>query len=252
MRYSVGLNFSPNTGRHIFFFYLGLFLWASSFSASAKSGLSGALLYSSDYIQGGYSKSDGHGVAQANLDFEMDSGLYSGLWLSPVNLGDRAFSKSAHLESSPYIGIGRSIGYWWLNGTATVYLYDEPIFGETAHYGVLSLETRFQELFAAYIAWKPDYFGRGKPAYDYKVSGRYLITDTVELSYSLGYSDVNSTFEYNYIYHELGATAYYKTTAFSIRFHNINETDENNLLINAPFIPHAIDSKWTATLSYSF
>ncbi len=229
-----------------------LMLLAVAVPASARQALTGSLLYTTDYISGGYSKSDGHGAVLGNLDYRLNTSIYGGLWIATVDFDDAQFVDHARTELAPYVSYVHSFNGWRLGGSASYYLYDGRIFGRTSHYGAVHLNLMVQDYVTARIGWFPNYYRRGKPAYEYTLDGRYPITDTIELIGGVGFSDVNTTFEYNYLYSNLGFSYFYRSAAISVRYVVSNWTNERTQPPNKFFDPHSIEDKLVLSVSVGF
>jgi uncharacterized protein (TIGR02001 family) len=78
------------------------------------------LIFSTNYVFRGYSKSDGHPVGRANLDYEHSSGFYLGTWVSSVDFGDDGFDDKANVEMTPYIGWSFPISDDWVPGASVL------------------------------------------------------------------------------------------------------------------------------------
>lgn len=218
----------------------------------ARSNIHGLVLYTTNYIVGGYSKSNDHGVVQVNIDYEPVPNLYTGVWVSPVDFADRQFSRRAHVEFAPYVGWGQSRGHWRVDSTATYYLYDDRVFGRTSHYASLGVSLRYREAVTVHVAYKPDYFGRGKAAFDYRMGARTLFTDRLELTGGLGYSDVSRTLEYNYLYGDVGVSYFIGATAVGLRYTAARELHETVHTSPTRLEPNQLLSKLVLSVSYGF
>ena len=181
--------------------------------------LHGTLTGTTDYIGRGYTKSAGGYAIQGNLDYEHKSGVYFGASASNVNFGDRAYSDSAKVEIAPYLGYTHQLsGKWRVDVQWTRYLYDGKLFGREADYNEFYLFLNYSDLFTLRAGISDSYFNQNAVTGDYEFTARYPITDYLQISSGLGYSQVEKVLEYDYLYWNAGITAYYKFIAADLRY----------------------------------
>jgi uncharacterized protein (TIGR02001 family) len=213
----------------------------------------GVVLFATDYIQSGYSKSNGNPVVQVNLDYEFLSGIYLGAWLSPVDFNDSEHSDRASVELIPYIGWGQSYSSDWRFDTILYqYAYDDDIFGRNSNYAQIDLQLGFRDIITARFSWSPDYYNRNEAFIEYELSARYPLSDTLEVSGGIGFSQLNTVLEYNYIISNLGASWYYQSYVLDLRLYNAHEVDEVVHDTDHLFAPKEIHTTLAFSLSYSF
>ncbi len=223
-------------------------------SIPGHSDISGSLVFATNYVFRGYSKSDGHPVGRANLDYEHSTGFYLGTWVSSVDFGDDGFDDRANVEMSPYIGWNFPISDdWQVDTYLTRYIYDGKIFGHDSDYNELDVLVNFRDLVTARFAWSDDLYNQGSSAFDYELTGRYALTDTFEMSAGVGLSETNEALEYNYLYWNLGVTWYFfKHGAMDFRYAQAARFAEKANKNPWPFDPPMINDTFIFSISVGF
>ena len=203
-------------------------LWATNTLAEFNPSLTGT----TNYIGRGYSKSDDGFAIQANLDYKHSAGFFLGTSISTVDFGDRNFEDSANVEITPYLGWSFNVSDDWVLDTQwSRYFYDGKIFGETADYNEFYLFLHFRDLITTRVSFSENYYAQGNFASDYELNGRYPITDSLEISSSVGYSQVEPVFGYDYLYWNSGITYFYKFSAFDFRYFDALEATHHNQFV---------------------
>ena len=215
-------------------------------------GFSGAVKATSNYVGRGYSKSNGELAYQANLDYGHKTGFYVGTAVSTVDFGDKGFGNPAHVEISPYLGWGYGLSEdWRLDLQWTRYWYDGNIYGLQADYNEFFLLLHYRDLLSANLSFSENYYNQGKPAGNYQLTGRYPVTDYLQISGSVGYSQTKSTLDYDYIYWNAGFTFFYKFAAMDFRYAEA-ATYGNQVATKWAFDPQLLKPSLLLTLSISF
>jgi uncharacterized protein (TIGR02001 family) len=186
---------------------------------SAFAELRGTISATSNYIGRGYSKSNDEFAFQANIDYEHEKGGYIGTHVSNVNFGDNEFNNPARVEIRPYLGWSFGLSDdWRLDLQWMRYLYDGNIFGNASDYNEFYLLLHYRDLLSAAVSFSEDYYNLGKASANYEVTGRYPITDYLQISSVAGYSQTKTSLEYDYIYWNAGFTFFYKFVALDFRY----------------------------------
>lgn len=214
------------------------------------------LTATSDYIGRGYSKSDGNFAGRANIDYQLDGGGYLGVSVTNVNFGDHDFDDPARFEITPYLG--------WSFGLSddlrlelqwSRYMYDGNIFGHQSDYNEFYALAHYLDLFTVRASFSEDYYDQGNVAGDYELTGRYPVTDSVEISSSIGYSQTKSVLEYDYLYWNAGMTYFYKFAALDFRYFDALEVtphDETVIINPWKYDPTVIQSSFVFSFSIGF
>ncbi len=207
-------------------FYLSLFLL---FPFAVLSEIHGSITATTNYVWRGYSKSHDDFSALANLDYEHDSGFFLGTTASRVDFGDKGFDDRAQFEIIPYLGWSFPIAEEWrMDLQLSRYFYNGAIFGEHSDYNELYGFLHYSDLVTAKVSFSEDYYHRGHAAADFEASGRYPLTDWLEISAAIGYSLTKDAIEYDYLYWNSGISVYYKFLGFDLRYFDAMETAETH------------------------
>jgi uncharacterized protein (TIGR02001 family) len=221
--------------------YLMVFMFNSALVAAQNendSKLSGTVTYATDYIWHGYSKSDGKGVFQANLDYQHKSGFFGGVWVSQVDLGDgnikvrgnRLFNDVSRVEIIPYFGSTFSISEGWHGDIHwRRYIYDDNFFGKLGDYNEFSASLNFRDLLTANISVTDNGYDRGGIYADYELLGQYPLNDLINFSAKVGYVQSREALNFDYLYWDAGLSFYYQFIGLDFRYFNsarLNRKDE--------------------------
>lgn len=192
--------------------------------------LHGTLTGTTNYIGRGYSKSNDDVAIQGNFDYQHESGIYMGASASNVNFGDRNFKDSSKVEFAPYFGFTYGIDKnWRMDVQWTRYMYDGKIFGREADYNEFYLFVHYRDLVTLRAGISDNYYNQNAITGDYEATVRYPITDYLQISSGVGYSQVERVLEYDYLYWNAGLTAYYKFIAADLRYMQSYEATESEV-----------------------
>ena len=181
-----------------------------------------------DYVSRGYSKSDEGFAIQANLDYEHSSGFFLGTSVSNVDFGDNGFDDPSNVEIIPYLGWSFNLSDdFRLDMQWTRYLYDGKIYGRQSDYNEYYALLHYRDIFSARASFSENFYNQGSTSSDYELTGRYPITDTVELSTGVGYSFTKDILEYDYLYWNAGMTYFTEFVAFDFRYLHAIDTSVN-------------------------
>ncbi len=195
-------------------------LWIVIFySAQTYSEFSATLTGATDYFWRGYSKTDGDLAIHANLDYEHDSGVFVGISVINVDFGDDDFDDNANVEITPYFGWTYNLNEdWRFDVQWTRYLYDGKIFGHDSDYNEFYFLLHYSDLITISTSFSEDFYNHGHVVGNYEITGRYPVTDVIEFSAGIGYSQVKPVLEYDYLYWNAGFSYFYKFAAFDFRY----------------------------------
>jgi uncharacterized protein (TIGR02001 family) len=193
---------------------------------------SGTAIYATDYIWHGYSKSDGNGVFQANLDYQHSSGIFVGAWVSQVDFGDdQFFSNASKVEFIPYLGYSFTLPEDWHGDVHwRRYIYNGDFFGEPGDYNEFTGSISFRDLLSASIGITDDGYGRGGIYADYELLGQYPITDLIDFSIKVGYVQSREALKFDYLYWDAGLTFKYQFVGLDFRYFNSSRLNTKNEL----------------------
>ena len=175
------------------------------YAANAKADWHGDLSLRSEYVYRGYSKSRGNPVVQADLHYQAAAGWFVGAGLSQVSFNDHANSDYAVFEARPYLGWSQPLAADWRTELAVgAYVYNNKVFAQNADYAEFSAAVHFQDWLSGRVFQAPDAYQRHAVVPTYELNFRRDLTDSVQLSSGLGYSQAMALFEQDYFYWNVG------------------------------------------------
>lgn len=197
------------------------FLGLLTITTTARADVSMTLNTTTNYIYRGFSKSDDHAAVQFNLDYEFPLGVYLGSWASMVDFGEdnHEFDDRARVEVAPYLGWSTSLSEdWRFEVYATRYLYTGKVFGDSVDYNEFYSLIHFRDLASLQFAWAPELYAQGHPGFDYELALRYPLTESLQISGTIGLEKANKTLGYDYLYWDVGFSWFYHFAAFDFRY----------------------------------
>jgi uncharacterized protein (TIGR02001 family) len=224
-------------------------------TTQAEAELSGSITGTTDYIEYGYSKSDGDPAIQANLDYEHASGLFLGVSVSSIDFGDHQFEDRSRVEIAPYLGWHFELSQdWRFQFQWLRYLYDDRIFGGDVDYNMFSATVHYQDLITTTVSFSDDLYQQDEVAAYFQASGRYPLTDSIEASTRIGYSLTRGALEYDYLYWDAGFTWFHPYGSLDFRYVQSKFFREVELDRQSGWLfdPHEVDAKFVFTLSFGF
>jgi len=223
--------------------------------APARADFSVTLNGTTNYVYRGYTKSDNHPVAQINLDYEHDSGVFLGTWASMVDFGedDKEFDDPAKVEITPYIGWSTALWKdWRFELFATRYIFAGKVFGDSVDYNEYFGLLHFRDLASFQFAWAPDLYDQGHNAFDYELTLRYPITDTFQISGRIGFNQAIEVLEYDYLYWDGGFSWFFKYASLDFRYVQSAYPSSKVRKVSWPYDPDKLDPTFVFTLSIGF
>ncbi|MGZ8151843.1 MAG: TorF family putative porin [Methylococcaceae bacterium] len=203
-----------------------------------------------------YTKSDNDFALQANIDYEHSSGFFIGNSVSNVNFGDNDFADAARVEITPYLGWSFGLSdNWRLDTQWTRYFYDGSIFGHSADYNEYYLFLHYKDIFSGRMSFSEDYYNLGGYILDYELTGRYPVTDKLEISGSFGYGQTKDALGSDYPYWNIGVSYFYKPVAFDLRYMDATETSIDAVIVETKheqFDPKLIGASAVFSISIGF
>ena len=225
-------------------------------SANCYAELSGSLTGTTDYIWRGYSKSNGKPVVQANIDYEFKSGIYLGTFASTVNFADHGFENRSTTEFRPYLGFAYQLSDDWRFNTAwTRYMYDGKIFGQKVDYNEFYFYTHFRDLLTINLNFSENSYQQNHMSFNSEITGRYPITDSIEISSTFGYNKQKKVLGYDYLYWTSGLTVHFsRNIGIDVRYyggiHASSKTE--NPYLHWQFHPHVVDNRVVFSITVGF
>jgi uncharacterized protein (TIGR02001 family) len=237
---------------------VGLLIFLYSYPSFAD--IHGTVTGTTNYVGHSYTKSQNDFAIQGNVDYQHTSGIYLGASASNVNFGDRDFKDSSRVEFAPYLGYTHKLADdWRVDVQWTRYLYDGKIFGRQADYNEFYVFLHYRDLLTLRASVSDNFYNQNKMTSDYELTGRYPITDYLEVSSGVGYSQVGKVLEYDYLYWNAGITARYKFLSADLRYmHAFETTAEADVIDEAKeskewrFRPEVLHATIVFSLSVGF
>jgi uncharacterized protein (TIGR02001 family) len=190
----------------------------------------GTLTGTTNYVWRFYSKSNGNPAIQANLDYQHSSGFYVGTTASSFSIGpseleeDEVFPGSAQVEVSPYVGWSHKFADdWRVDLQYSRYFYDGKIYALDGDYNEFYLFLHYKDLLSLQTSYIDDFYGLGGDSYFYELTGRYPLTDFLEVSAGFGYAQTENALKGDYEYWNAGITGRYKFIALDLRYYDSRE-----------------------------
>lgn len=225
-------------------------------SANCYAELSGGLTGATDYIWRGYSKSDGKPVVQANIDYELKSGIYLGAFASSVNFADHGFENRSTIEFRPYLGFAYKLSDDWRFNTAWVrYIYNGKIFGQEVDYNEFYFYSHFRDLLTVNFNFSENSYQQDHMSFNSEITGRYPITDSIEISSTFGYNNQKKVLQYDYLYWTSGLTLHFsRNIGIDVRYYGgiYASAKKEEALSHWQFHPHVIDNRIVFSITAGF
>ncbi len=195
-------------------------LWAGS--ASGALDISALVRLTSNYEYRGYSLSDNHAAAQANVDLAWSNGYFLGSWISSADFGD------ADLVANPYLGNSLTLSPNWQIVTSIAgYLFSSKVNGNNNSYGEGAVRLSYRDLGSVQVNLAPDYYGTGATVPSYEVELCYPLSDTIDVSGGFGYQSSRDALDYDGVYSNVGIAWFLlPRLTLDIRYHKLHEMNE--------------------------
>lgn len=143
----------------------------------------------SDYMYRGVSQNDNDPVLQAALDYTHSSGLYAGVWASPVDFGA---SVGADVEWDTYVGYAFPLNERWGADIQLVrYNYTGTHDGHDIEYNELIGKLTYAERYSLMAGYSNDVFASGENGLYLNLGGTWSLPHEFSLAASVGYYDLS-------------------------------------------------------------
>ena len=204
-------------------------------SGFAYSEIHGTITGTTDYVWRMYSKSNNEPAIQANLDYQHSTGLYFGISVSSFGIGPSelefpgipfVFNDPAQVEMTPYVGWSYKIDDdWQLNTQYSRYFYDGKVYGQSADYNEFYLFLHYKDLLTVQASYTNDFYGLDGDAFFTELTGRYPLTDFLQITSSFGYARTNEILIDDYKYWNVGLIGTYKFISLDLRYYDAVEVE---------------------------
>lgn len=211
---------------------------------AAASDLSGVVTLTSEYVYRGQTISDHKPAVSAGLDYQHDSGMFGGAWVSTIDIQTAFGQRDTELDY--YLGYRfESSGSWSLAATLIRYTYP----GHTGEHGYehteLMLTAALNEHYTAEFAYTDSINGLRWSARHWGLRGEWPAATYWVVSAGAGMSDVSSPNANRFFYWDLGASIRWSRMTADLRWYDNNRVE--GLLGN-----RAAGSRFVGSVSFGF
>jgi len=207
----------------------------------------------SDYVFRGVSQSQEEAAIQAGLNFEHESGFYTGIWGSSVDFtADSTLPEDedgADVEVDAFVGYGFDIAEDWGGDVQLVrYFYPGSNPGVDYDYNELIGALSYKELITATIGWSNDVFATREDGLYLGLNGSYeLPWWGLSLTGEIGTYDIDKLDggdDFNYMHYGLGVSRAFGPVTASLNWANTDDDGQD-------FYGEIADSRVFLTLEMS-
>jgi uncharacterized protein (TIGR02001 family) len=230
--------------------------------ASAAVDISALVRLTSNYEYRGYTLSDNHGAAQANVDAAWSNGIFLGGWVSSADFD------GASVASNPYLGKTFTLSPdWQLIALADGHFFSGKLnkyktnYGDyarpddyNASYGEGTLQLAYRDLGSLQVHVAPDYYGTNETVMAYELELRYPLLDTVEISGGVGYQASHDALNRDALYSNMGIAWFaLPNVTLDLRYHDLHEMNERRYDYDRTFSPaYHLDTPVVLSISLGF
>ncbi len=183
----------------------------------------------SDYVFRGYSQTREDPAIQLGLDFEHESGLFAGLWVSNVDFPPAGpFEDRRELEVNIYAGYGVELGREWaLSGTLVRYEYPGDEGAIDWDYSEFGLALRHGGAVLS-VAYSDSALGSGDAGVAVELTERWPLPRNLELAAGVGFFDLDSPFLRDYYYWNVGLSRPFRRFTLTLGYFDTDGSGEYN------------------------
>ncbi len=227
--------------------------------AEVQAEIHATLTGTTNYVFRMYSKSDNKPAIQANVDYQHTLGFYTGATASSFDIGPSELPafftplNPAQVEIVPYVGWSYTFADdWRLDLQYSRYFYDGKVYSLNADYNEFYLFLHYKDLLSAQASYAEDFYGIKGSSFFYELTGRYPITDFLQLSGTAGYAQTKDILFDDYAYWNAGLTASYKFISLDLRYYGARELKIGDLLDVPVDHPHTLQGTLVFSASIGF
>jgi uncharacterized protein (TIGR02001 family) len=212
----------------------------------------------SEYVTRGLAASDGAAALQLAVDYQHDSGFFTGAWATNIDI-DNAAGGRRSLELDLYAGVHRDLGARWA-GALTVIRYTYPGASSGAYNSVsptVSGDRRFDytewllgaqwaDRVSIEVGYSPGVYGTRQAGRHVQAGVTHALASGWVLSGSLGRNDLSALRVPAYLYWDLGASATWSRFTLDLRWY------DNERVYSGGYGGYAAGSRWVGSLSVAF
>ncbi len=172
-----------------------------------------------EYIYRGLSISDRNPALQMGVDYDHDSNIFFGAWISTIDL--RTANGGRDVETNFYAGYHHEISTEWA-ATWTLLRYAYPHSGGQHSYdhNEALLEISWSENYAIEYAYTNDVYGLGRRATHLQASGNWPLGKGWVIGANVGRNDLSSLGISDYFHGDIGVSVRGSRFTFDFRLYN--------------------------------
>lgn len=177
----------------------------------------------SDYVFRGASQSNEDPTVQAGLDYLHPSGVFAGVFAAGTEFPESSFgSNPGSIELDAYVGYSRAAGRDWSWDVAAL-RYDFPdSTGFDYSYNELAANLHFRDILRLGATLSDDAGAGGASGWTAEVELRQSLGERFQVSGALGHYEFARSDWSDYLYWDLGVSAYADHFTFDIRYFDTN------------------------------
>lgn len=146
-------------------------------------------------------------MVQADLHYQGESGWFLGAGVSQANFDDHSNPDYAALEVKPYLGWNLPLSSDWQAELSVYgYIFNGKVFAQDADYTEFSAAMHYQDWLSGRVFLAPDAYQSHAAIPSYELDFRRDLSDTLQLSAGLGYSQAMALLGQDYFYWNLGVS----------------------------------------------
>lgn len=175
-----------------------------------------------------------------------------------MNFADHGFKDRSNFELRPYLGYAHTLSDDWRANVAwTRYIYDGKIFGQVADYNEFYFFLHFRDLLTANVNFSENGYNQNHMSFSTEITGRYPITDAVEISGGVGFNKQKKILEYDYVYWNSGVTVHFsRNIGIDIRYFGSEEAGvasyQSSPAAHWEFHPYHIGHRAVFSITFGF
>jgi len=215
-------------------------------SAARAADFNGYVVLTSDYVFRGVTYSNGDPAVQLAGEVSFESGIYSGVWLSTVDIQNGPVAQR-DLEVNYYLGYDHAVSDRTSIGVAVVFYTFPGAEGFIDYdYEEYSLNLNIDDAFWLEYAYSPDIFNTGWSTHNVEAYGQWPIAAGFVASGGMGYYDTAELSGDDFLYWQLGITRPFGPVDLDLRYHEASDW--------VPFIsnPDRVGARFALSLRYQF
>ena len=182
----------------------------------------GYVVLTTDYVFRGVTFSDGHAAAQFGGDVALDSGIYFGVWVSTIDVGNGP-TQQRDVEVNYYLGYSYELtNRWSVSANVVAYTYPGASGEFDYNYVEYSVGANHADRVWIEYSFSPDLFNTGFATHNVDVYTEWPIRTNWNIGAGVGYYDVSELSGDGYAYWQLGINRQLGRFDLDLRYHDTN------------------------------